>query len=47
MFGYGDKNATVMIVDFAVSQTQDSKNDYYNSRSGMILKEAPIIFFLN
>jgi len=39
MFGYGDSNANIMIIDFSVSQTQDSNNNYYSSRSGTILKE--------
>ena len=38
MGGYGDKNAQVMIIDFSVSQTQDSSNSYYSGRSGEILK---------
>ena len=38
MQGYGNKNADVMIIDFSVSQAQDSNNDYYSGRSGDILK---------
>ena len=38
MSGHGDKNAQVMVIDFSVSQAQDSANDYYGGRSGEILK---------
>ena len=38
MSGSGNKNADVMIVDFSVSQTQDSSNSYYEGRSGETLK---------
>jgi len=38
MSGFGNKNADVMIVDFSVSQTQDSSNSYYEGRSGETLK---------
>jgi len=38
MSGFGDPNAAVMIVDYSVSQTQDSTNNYYSGRSGEILK---------
>jgi len=38
MVGWGDKNANIMIIDFSVSQTQDTSNQYYSGRSGEILK---------
>ncbi|MEA2071973.1 MAG: uracil-DNA glycosylase [Campylobacterota bacterium] len=38
MSGSGDENAQLMIVDFTVSQTQDSTNSYYGGRSGETLK---------
>ena len=38
MGGYGNKDATLMIIDFSVSQTQDTSNSYYGGRSGDILK---------
>lgn len=38
MSGYGDVNATLMIIDFTVSQTDDSSNNYYSGRSGEVLK---------
>ena len=38
MSGFGDKNADLLILDFSVSQTQDSSNSYYDGRSGEILK---------
>jgi len=38
MVGYGDINASLMIVDFSVSQTQDTTNSYYSGRSGETLK---------
>ena len=38
MSGFGDKNADLMIVDFSISQTQDSSNSYYDGRSGETLK---------
>ncbi|MEO1953170.1 MAG: hypothetical protein ABGW74_00535 [Campylobacterales bacterium] len=39
MVGIGDENADVMIVDFMVSQAEDSLNQYYTARSGDILKK--------
>ena len=39
MSGYGNKNAEVMIIDFNVSLTDDSKNTYYSGRSGESLKK--------
>jgi len=38
MSGYGSKDASLMIVDFSVSQAQDSSNSYYSGRSGETLK---------
>lgn len=38
MGGFGNKNADLMIVDFSISQTQDSTNSYYAGRSGETLK---------
>lgn len=38
MPGFGNKNATLMIIDFSVSQAQDTSNNYYAGRSGEILK---------
>ena len=36
--GYGNINADIMVIDYTVSQIQDSSNSYYNGRSGEILK---------
>ena len=38
MSGFGNENADLMIIDFSVSQTQDSSNSYYEGRSGDTLK---------
>lgn len=38
MSGYGNQNADLMIIDYDVSQTQDSSNSYYSGRSGETLK---------
>ena len=38
MVGNGDINASLMIIDFSVSQTQDTTNNYYSGRSGETLK---------
>lgn len=38
MHGYGNQNADIMIIDYSVSQTQDSTNSYYSGRSGEVLK---------
>lgn len=38
MSGFGDPNASLMIIDYTVSQTQDSTNTYYAGRSGEMLK---------
>jgi DNA polymerase len=36
--GFGRENASLMIVDYQVSSTQDSSNTYYAGRSGNTLK---------
>jgi len=38
MSGYGNPNAEIMIIDYSVSQTQDSTHSYYSGHSGEILK---------
>ncbi len=38
MCGFGNTNAKLVIIDYLVSQTQDSTNSYYAGRSGEILK---------
>ncbi len=38
MGGHGNKNADLMIIDYDVSQSQDSSNNYYSGRSGETLK---------
>ena len=38
MSGYGNPNADIMIIDYAVSLSEDSSNSYYTGRSGEILK---------
>jgi uracil-DNA glycosylase family 4 len=38
MGGFGNQNADLMIIDFSISQTQDSTNSYYAGRSGETLK---------
>lgn len=38
MGGYGNPKAKLMIVDFCVSQNEDSTNSYYSGRSGESLK---------
>ncbi|MDA7817470.1 uracil-DNA glycosylase [Sulfurimonas sp.] len=38
MQGFGNLNAELMIIDYNVSQSQDSANNYYTGRSGDILK---------
>lgn len=37
MSGFGNPNADIMIVDYAVSKSQDSSNDYYAGRTGEML----------
>ncbi|ADN09348.1 Uracil-DNA glycosylase superfamily [Sulfurimonas autotrophica DSM 16294] len=38
MSGYGSKDAKLVIIDYSVSQAQDSSNSYYAGRSGETLK---------
>ncbi|MEA2098684.1 MAG: uracil-DNA glycosylase [Campylobacterota bacterium] len=38
MSGVGNSKAKVMIIDFSVSQSDDSANDYYGGRSGESLR---------
>ncbi|MDQ7042248.1 MAG: uracil-DNA glycosylase, partial [Sulfurimonas sp.] len=38
MSGHGNHQADLLVLDFSVSQTQDSSNNYYNGRSGETLK---------
>jgi len=38
MSGYGNPNADLMIIDYDISQTQDSSNTYYSGRSGETLR---------
>jgi len=38
MSGFGSHNASVLIVDYSVSQTQDTTNNYYSGRAGETLK---------
>jgi DNA polymerase len=38
MSGYGNKNAKLVLIDYSVSQAQDSSNAYYVGRSGETLK---------
>ena len=38
LVGFGKEDANLMIVDYKVSQTQDSSNSYYTGRSGDTLK---------
>lgn len=38
MIGYGDTNADLMILDYSVSQAQDTSHSYYCGRSGEVLK---------
>lgn len=38
MSGFGNENADLMIIDFSVSQVQDTTNSYYAGRSGETLK---------
>ncbi len=39
MSGYGNSMAKLMIIDYDVSQSQDTSNSYYSGRSGEILKK--------
>jgi len=38
MSGFGSQNAKLMIIDFSVSEAEDSSNTYYSGRSGETLK---------
>lgn len=38
MSGFGNNQADLMVVDFSVSETQNSSNNYYTGRSGETLK---------
>ena len=38
MSGYGDRDATLMIIDFSVTESQDRDKNYYSGRSGELLK---------
>lgn len=38
MPGFGAVNADLMLIDYSVSQAQDSANSYYSGRSGEMLK---------
>lgn len=38
MYGFGNKNANLVIIDYLVSQAQDATNNYYVGRSGEVLK---------
>ncbi|MBN2815396.1 MAG: uracil-DNA glycosylase [Campylobacterales bacterium] len=42
MSGYGNENADVLIIDFSVSQVQDTTNNYYAGRAGETLKNMII-----
>ncbi len=39
MFGYGNTNADLMIIDYSVSDSDDKKNSYYSGRSGETLRK--------
>ena len=39
MSGYGNPNASLMIIDFCVSSGEDTQNTYYHGRSGESLKK--------
>ena len=38
MSGYGNQSADLLIIDYDVSMSQDSNNDYYSGRAGETLK---------
>ena len=38
MVGFGNEKSDLMVVDYSVSQTQDTTNNYYSGRSGETLK---------
>ncbi|WP_193114562.1 uracil-DNA glycosylase [Sulfurimonas marina] len=39
MSGFGNQNASLFILDYAVSQVQDTENNYFAGRSGETLKK--------
>ena len=39
MSGYGNVDANLMVIDFAVSPSDDSTNEYFSGRSGEMLKD--------
>ena len=39
MSGYGNPDASLMIIDFTVSPSEDTQNSYYSGRSGESLKK--------
>jgi DNA polymerase len=39
MYGFGNTNTNLVIIDYLVSQTQDNSNNYYAGRSGESLKK--------
>ncbi len=39
MSGYGNPNASLMVIDFSVSASENSQNSYYVGRSGETLKK--------
>jgi len=39
MYGYGSTTASVMIVDYSVSEVEDSTNEYFCGRSGELLEK--------
>ncbi len=39
MSGFGDKNASLFILDYVVSESQDTTNNYFAGRSGDTLKK--------
>lgn len=39
MSAYGNENAEIVIIDYSVSQTQDSTNSFYSGRSGEMLRD--------
>jgi DNA polymerase len=39
MYGYGNPNADLMIIDYSVSMSEDSQNGYYMGKSGDVLKK--------
>ena len=39
MYGFGNTDADLMIIDYSVSDSDDRKNSYYNGRSGETLQK--------